>query len=162
MKDLKFEIGDLVKIRDDLECNKKYGNDYFCDDMKFVGFKKIEKLNDFKKTVHIKPNNDSFYYNYTKEMIVEVKRPTKYETIYKREEPILDNKEKEYLGNIIRPFRDKVRYIVKIRYSRINNTAYIFIKINNDDYINLPYFKENTMYKNMKLNREYTLEELGL
>ena len=34
-------------------------------------------------------------------------------TIYKREEPILDDKEKEYLGNVIRPFRDRVEYIVK-------------------------------------------------
>ena len=160
MKDLKFEIGDLVKIRDDLECNKKYGNDYFCDDMKFVGFKKIEKLNDFKKTVHIKPNNDSFYYNYTKEMIVEVKRPTKYETIYKREESILDDKEKEYLSNVIRPFRDKVTYIVKKIYTH-REKEYIAINLKNDTSY-LPNFKKGTMYKNMKANKGYFLEELGL
>lgn len=159
MKDLKFEIGDLVKIRDDLECNKKYGNDYFCDDMKFVGFKKIEKLNDFKKTVHIKPNNDSFYYNYTKEMIVEVKRPTKYETIYKREESILDEKEKEYLCNVIRPFRNSVKCIVKYT-NYIDECITIFFENNNPIY--LPYFKANTMYKKMKVDKSYTLEELGL
>lgn len=163
MKDLKFEIGDLVKIRDDLECNKKYGNDYFCDDMKFVGFKKIEKLNDFKKTVHIKPNNDSFYYNYTKEMIAEVKRPTKYETIYKREEPILDDKEKEYLGNVIRPFRNRVICVVKTNLFR---GECISIKVYNDfadiNFIEFPYFKANTMYKKMKVDKSYTLEELGL
>ena len=112
MKNFELKVGDLIKLRDDLEDDKKYGNDYFCDDMKFVGFKKIEKLNDFKKAVCIKPNNHSFYYDYTKEMIAEVKRP-KYETIYKREKPILDDKEKEYLGNVIRPFRDRVEYIVK-------------------------------------------------
>ena len=159
MKDLKFEIGDLVKIRDDLECNKKYGNDYFCDDMKFVGFKKIEKLNDFKKTVHIKPNNDSFYYNYTKEMIVEVKRPTKYETIYKREESILDEKEKKYLCNVIRPFRNSVKCIVKYT-NYIDECITIFFENNNPIY--LPYFKANTMYKKMKVDKSYTLEELGL
>lgn len=159
MKDLKFEIGDLVKIRDDLECNKKYGNDYFCDDMKFVGFKKIEKLNDFKKSVNIKPNNDSFYYNYTKEMIVEVKRPTKYETIYKREEPILDEKEKEYLCNVIRPFRNSVKCIVKYT-NYVDECITIFFENNNPIY--LPYFKANTMYKKMKVDKSYTLEELGL
>ena len=40
-----------------------------------------------------------------KEDIVEVKRPTQYKTIYKREEPILDDKEKEYLSAVIKPYK---------------------------------------------------------
>jgi len=80
-------------------------------------------------------------------------------TIYKREEPILDDKEKEYLSSVIRPFRDKVEYIVKKNvFAKI---YYIYIRLN-DDSADLPNFKENTMYKNMKLDEEYTLEELGL
>jgi len=80
-------------------------------------------------------------------------------TIYKIEEPILDDKEKEYLSSVIRPFRDKVEYIVKKNvFAKI---YYIYIRLN-DDSADLPNFKENTMYKNMKLDEEYTLEELGL
>lgn len=30
------------------------------------------------------------------------------------------------------------------------------------EYINLPYFEKGTMYVNMKVNKNYTLEELGL
>ncbi len=162
MKDFELKVGDLVKLRDDLINGKKYDGIYFYDFMKFNDFKQVERLNEFYNSAVVRIGCLDKTIGLSKEMIAEVKRPTKYETIYKREESILDDKEKEYLGNLIRPFRDKVKYIVKIRYSRINNTAYIFIKINNDDYINLPYFKENTMYKNMKINKEYTLEELGL
>lgn len=79
---------------------------------------------------------------------------------YKREEPILDDIEKEYLSIVIRPFREKVKRIIKILDS-CNNTAFILIQLN-DDYISLPDFKENTMYKNMEANKKYTLEELGL
>jgi hypothetical protein len=160
MKDLKFEIGDLVKIRDDLVDGKVYGTMFYIKYMKFEGFKKVEKLNNIMKSMCIKPNNDSHYYNYTKEMIEEVKRPIKYETIYKREEPILDEKEKEYLGNLIRPFRDKIILISKRENER---GQYIIINIlaRGED-IYLPNFKKNTMYKNMKLDKDYTLEELGL
>jgi len=156
MKDFELKVGDLVKLRDDLEDGKKYGFDCYIKDMNFEGFKKIEKLAYNGKFAII--CNSNFQYRYTKEMIAEVKRPTKYKTIYKREEPILDNKEKKYLGNLIRPFRDRVQYIVKRGSSA---KEYIVIEIKNDN-IYLPYFKKDTMYKNMELDKEYTLEELGL
>ena len=158
MENFKFKVGDLVKLRDDLEEDKKYGNDYFYSDMKFIGFKKVEELNYMKNAVRIKPNNGDYHYNYTKEMIAEVKRPT-YETIYKREEPILDDKEKEYLGNLIRPFRDRIEYIVKMPICE--EKEFISINLKNDTSY-LPNFKKDTMYKNMKLEKYYTLEELGL
>lgn len=157
MEDFKFEIGDLVKLRDDLEDGKKYGFDCYIKDMNFEGFKKIEKLAYNGKFAII--CNSDFQYRYTKEMIAEVKKPIEYETIYKRKEPILDDKEKEYLGNIIRPFRDKVEYIVKR--TVCEEKEYISISLNNDTVI-LPNFKRNTMYKNMKADKDYTLEELGL
>lgn len=160
MKDFELKVGDLVKLRDDLEDGKKYGNEYFIIDMKFIEFKKVESLNVMTKSARIKPNDSGFSYNYTKEMIAEVKRPIKYETIYKREEPILDDKEKEYLSSVIKPFRDRVKRIIKILDS-CSNTASILIQLN-DDHISLPDFKENTMYKNMKLEKDYSLEELGL
>lgn len=44
--------------------------------------------------------------------VLKVERPSKYETIYEVKE-ILDEKEKEYLSYVIRPFRDRVAYIKK-------------------------------------------------
>lgn len=71
---------------------------------------------------------------------------------------ILDEKEKRYLEGVIRPFRDKVKYIEKIGNSL---EEYIWIEIKGDD-IKLPFFKANTMYKSMELEKRYTLKELGL
>lgn len=71
---------------------------------------------------------------------------------------ILDEEEKRYLEGVIRPFRDKVEYIQKIGNSL---EEYIWIEIKGDD-IKLPFFKANTMYKSMELEKRYTLKELGL
>lgn len=82
-------------------------------------------------------------------------------------EPILTDKEKEYLGNVIRPFRDRLVCIKKVGDST-NSFEYITIRIASSAYINswsdidFPYFKTKSMYKGMKANKEYTLEELGL
>ena len=157
MKDFELKVGDLIRLRDDLEDGKMYGL-FYHRSMNFKEFKQIVKLCDDGKTVGIYNNNGLCAY--TKEMLQEAKRPIKYETIYKRKEPILDDKEKEYLGNVIRPFRNEVIYIVKKIYNH-REKEYIAINLKNDT-IFLPNFKENTMYKNMKINKEYTLEELGL
>ena len=75
------------------------------------------------------------------------------------EKEILDDVEKEYLLNIIKPFRDKVEYICKNRFSV---EEFISITIANDSQIQLPNFEKNTMYKGMKVYKKYTLKELGL
>ena len=85
--------------------------------------------------------------------------------IIKLPKPILDDKEKEYLSNVIKPFRDKVftvskqiygdAHYIQIRMSTLyRNTVY--------EFFNLPSFKPETMYKGMEINKKYTLEELGL
>ena len=74
-------------------------------------------------------------------------------------EPILDDKEREYLSAVIRPWRDKVKSIAKYRYSE--EVEYICIEIR-CKYIDLPPFKAGTMYKGMELCREYSIEDLGL
>ena len=153
MKDFELKVGDLVRLRDDLEDGKEYGERLFDNYMKFNAFKLIKETRNNKKVAIIDG------YLYTKEMIAEVKRPIKYEIIYKRKEPILDDKEKEYLGNLIRPFRNRVICIVK---KDDFSDDYITILVKYDDTIFLPSFKKDTMYKNMKVDKEYTLEELGL
>ena len=83
--------------------------------------------------------------------------------IIKTSKPILDDKEKEYLSAVIKPFRNKVYTIAK--YDDGDDNFYIQIAIKQNvyfEYIDLPYFKKGTMYKGMELKKEYTLEELGL
>lgn len=74
-------------------------------------------------------------------------------------EPVLDEVERKYLSEVIKPFGHRVSYIVK----RMNGSGYyIAIILNNFDVMNLPYFTRNTMYKGMKVGRNYKLKELGL
>lgn len=80
--------------------------------------------------------------------------------IVKAVKPILDNIEKNYLSNIIKPFRDRINYIAKVNLA--NRREYILIKMKNMEVISLPFFTPGTMYKGMEVNREYTLEQLGL
>lgn len=79
-------------------------------------------------------------------------------------EPVLDDKEREYLSSVIKPYKNKVTCITKVKDEYKENMRYIRIKVRSvgTEYINLPWFKENTMYKGMKDLKDYTLEELGL
>lgn len=79
---------------------------------------------------------------------------------YEIEKPILDKVEKRYLENLLRPFKDRVLYVTKNSCS--NQREYLDIDLEVYECINLPFFKENTMYKGMEVNKEYTLKELGL
>lgn len=81
----------------------------------------------------------------------------KVENGYIVEKEILDEKEKEYLSAVIRPFKDRIEFIAK----RKMFDDYICIGLN-DEAISLPYFKKGTMYKGMELYKKYTLKELGL
>lgn len=71
---------------------------------------------------------------------------------------ILDEVEKEYLRAVIKPFRKRMTCIKKSRYF---NYEFIILNLDNDG-IFLPSFKKGKMYKGMKEDKEYTLEELGL
>lgn len=80
------------------------------------------------------------------------------------EEPVLNSVEREYLSAVIKPYKNKVTFIAK---SKDTYEAKYFISIVvNGNYgreaIHLPWFKENTMYKNMEIGKHYTLKELGL
>ena len=78
---------------------------------------------------------------------------------------ILNKKEKEYLSAVIKPFKNKVKSISK---SNVTNGLYEYISIETihplagTEFISFPLFKTQTMYKNMKLRKKYTLEELDL
>lgn len=94
--------------------------------------------------------------------VLNVLRPTGYKTVYKAKKEILDEEEKKYLSAVIKPFKNRVEYIIK-KLSFYNRTAeYIEIELINDDCIMLPYFDKRTMYKGMEIDKKYTLKELGL
>lgn len=93
--------------------------------------------------------------NYLKEQLKQLKEESKKE----KNKPILDDEEKEYLSVVIRPFKDKVKYIAKYGDSRLE---FISIKLVGDSAMLFPYFKKGTMYKGMELEEQYTLKELGL
>ena len=84
--------------------------------------------------------------------------------IVKKAKSILDDAEKKYLGNIIKPFRNKIKYIRKIS-SPTKNFEYIRICYQDNNYtnvLNFPDFKVGAMYKGMEQDQLYTPKELGL
>lgn len=139
--------GDIVTQRNGLKKmvfeNKLYGSNHFVSLTYYT-----EDLKD--------ANGDEEY------DIIKIERPGKYNTIFERKEEILDEVEKKYLANVIKPFRHEIKIISKR--SRLGNSSICYIKIwlKNNDTANLPDFKENSMYKGMEPNREYSLKELGL
>lgn len=85
--------------------------------------------------------------------------------IVKIPKQILTEKEKDYLSSVIKPFRDRIIYIAK----KGEDDESEYIEISLRYYVNkfyavffLPDFKKGTMYKGMKNDNGYTLEELGL
>lgn len=80
-------------------------------------------------------------------------------------QPILNDVEREYLQKYVMDnpaFKGKVDEIVKLgEYDKTLGFLVIRLKDVNDRAY-LPCFKLDTMYKNMKLNKAYTPQELGL
>ena len=74
---------------------------------------------------------------------------------------ILDDVEREYLSAVSKPFRKKISYIIKSK-DLSEGKKYIKIELCNGDTMYFPYLANDAMYKGMKLDRNYTLEELGL
>lgn len=82
------------------------------------------------------------------------------------EKPVLDEKERKYMSEVIRPFRKSVIGVCKHFFAEDGDKQYISISVRNDsgfsEYINLPNFNSDTMYKGMKAEKWYALEELCL
>ena len=76
-------------------------------------------------------------------------------------DPILDDVERKYLSAVIKPFRKKISYIRKSK-DVSNGKKYIKIELCDGDTMYFPYLANDEMYKGMKLDRNYTLEELEL
>lgn len=78
-----------------------------------------------------------------------------------KKKEILNDEEKQYLSNFIRPFRNNVEWMEKVK-KYDPDREYIQILINTDEEINLPSFEAGEMYKGMEANKRYEIEELGI
>lgn len=76
-------------------------------------------------------------------------------------ESVLGDVEKKYLSAVIKPFRGKVSYISKQKNSD-SSMEFIHIDLSDGNVADFPNFKANTMYKDMEVDKYYTLQELGL
>ena len=81
---------------------------------------------------------------------------------------ILDDAEKAYLSAVIKPFKGRIEYIIKIGQPQ-DVFEYISLRIKSikatieeGETMLFPYFRVGTMYKGMEANKEYTPKELGL
>lgn len=81
-------------------------------------------------------------------------------------EPLLTSKEKRYLENVVRPFKNRVKSIQKNytakKYTCIHVDTYLYDDSGYMDSFSLPYFDGAKMYTGMEVRKCYTLEELGL
>ena len=75
-------------------------------------------------------------------------------------EPVLSKAERKYLSAVIKPFGKRVKYIAI--WGTATCKQFVHIELSGGDYVNLPSFKADTMYKLMEPKRHYSLEELGL
>lgn len=116
------------------------------------------KCGAFENECWVKHKN--LYSNYFLNQKIEIESPS-----------ILNDEEKFYLNATIREVENEVYYIKKI--SSINHpTEFLVILYNNIKFHNIknsyieiivtPEFEKGTIFKGMKLNKKYTLEELGL
>ena len=78
-------------------------------------------------------------------------------------EEVLDSTERLYLASIIKPFRRKVRFIMKtMNGCGLGHCCIVIGFADPNDDIYLPRFRVDSMYKGMQWYRKYKLEELGL
>ena len=147
----KSPIGTKITFENGLVLVKVRERDARCDE--FTNGVTNRNTNDLKNL------KDSWLKGYFGK-IIKIEEP-EYRTVYEYKPEILDEAEKRYLRNFIRPFKDKVT-IVKKYFSPTRGKYYIQIRYKEDTPTNFPYYDNDTMYKGMKKDKEYTLEELGL
>ena len=79
--------------------------------------------------------------------------------------PILDDIERAYLKAVFKPFASRIKCVKKQQCEEMlrgNEYIRVIMAYPVADNAYLPVFKAGTMYKGMKPNATYTLEELGI
>ena len=80
-------------------------------------------------------------------------------------EDILNEEEKPYLESILKPYKDRVDFVVKEVIGDYYERIIICVSVKNKSYKNyiaFPYFNKGTMYKGMEIDKKYTVNELRL
>ena len=146
----------ILKHKDSTRVGKEYLAEYPNGKFEIVELTKselqsiIDKLENINKKLYSKTISNRDKIAHLKREIMSLKEENK---------QILDNAEKRYLENVIRPFKDRVISVIK---ENDFGEDYIKIDLNNGDTASLPNFVKGTMYKGMKKEKKYTLKELGL
>ena len=151
LEKVEYTYEDLDKLPVGTKVIDKYGNSYIK-----VYENKYKQISDKDEWFYLidRYSKKSFSENINKIEVPE------YKTYYDQKKEILDEVEKKYLRNIIRPFKNKVKAISK-RKGEKEDYIEIYMKREYETF-DLPCFKKGTMYKGMEEYKEYTLEELGL
>lgn len=167
-KTVSFNEKDLIKLYTYEDLKKSpVGTKVTFEDGRILIKAKNDNINDsftdidgFRSIMDLKGLKDSWNGGYYGK-IIKIEEPT-YETVYeaKAESEILDEVEKRYLKGVIGPFKNKTKYIVK--YNNSLQQQYIVIYFSDNNGIVFPEFEKGTMYKGMKVDKKYTLEELGI
>lgn len=164
---MKFKVGDKVKLNENIKYFK-YGKggvgydelgtiiEIDCHKDICVKFPTLSDWNGVEEEL-VLVNRDKFF----KKLPNNFTGTLEVENGYIVEKEILDDVEKEYLNAVIRPFRNKVKCIKKLK-NYNGNKEYIKIEILNDSAIIFPSFEKSTMYNGMEVYKNYTLKELGL
>lgn len=186
----KFKVGDKVRIKEDLKVGCEYNDGcYFDSEMeKYKG--KIAVVKSYRIPLHLNGNvKNANNYRYkldidggdwywSSSMLEKVEDKKHFKSLPRdftgtidvekgfitniTEKEILDEAEKEYLSAVIKPFKKRIVSIILKKLIVKRGSVFVCIELNNKDFIVLPNFKQGTMYKNMEIDREYTLKELGL
>ena len=138
----------------------------------FDAMKELEKGNKVRNTkwkdaIYLYEDNEDICFSDACVVKYLDNRDLNYGTWELYKEPILTKEEKEYLSNVIKPFKNKVSYIVKDKIIvGPRNAVFIQICVKSSismyEYISLPTFISDCMYNNMQLGYRYSLKEVGL
>lgn len=74
---------------------------------------------------------------------------------------VLDETERKYLKAVLRPFRNRVARVTKLKFLGCSDYS-LRVDLEDGDSLSFPNFPAGTMYNGMELYHEYTLEELGI
>lgn len=123
----------------------------------------INNESEYRKVVQNDKINDLNLLYYNGKEYLKLSEIKNFMATYKVERDILDDDEKRYLKNIIRPFKKQVLFIKKYDLYEYEFISIFIKEINGKEVsIDLPSFEKGSMYKNMNIKEKYYLEELGL
>lgn len=156
MKKEDLNIGNVVELKNGKLClltPQNNGNE--------IQFRNINSA-EWETSLHKFDDNLIHAYNDNYSIVRVYKDHTLNELLWAREDKeFLNNEEREWLKAIIKPFRDKVTSIIKCDGV---NSGYIEIDLDNSNSCMLTPCTDvmDLKFENLRMGKQYSLEELGL